>query len=281
MELTLDQALQKGIEAHKAGKVQEADRYYTAILKVSPEHPDANHNMGVLAVGVGKINVAIPFFKKALAVNPSISQFWLSYIDALVKLAKIDDAKAALDQAKSNGVKGDVFDQLEALLSSYLSKNSNTKEPSNEQLQSLINLYKQDQWQEVQTKALQLLEEFPESINLYNIIGTTNKRIGKLDEALEAYKKAVSFKPDYAEAYYNIGVTLQEQGKREEAVEAYNKALSIKPDYSEAYYNMGVTLQEQGKLEEAIQAYNKVISISPMHLKPIITLAVLKIKANY
>ena len=28
MELTLDQALQKGIEAHKAGKVQEADRYY-------------------------------------------------------------------------------------------------------------------------------------------------------------------------------------------------------------------------------------------------------------
>jgi len=33
MELTLAQALQKGIEAHKAGKVQEADRYYTAILK--------------------------------------------------------------------------------------------------------------------------------------------------------------------------------------------------------------------------------------------------------
>ena len=28
MELTLDQALQKGIEAHKAGKAQEADRYY-------------------------------------------------------------------------------------------------------------------------------------------------------------------------------------------------------------------------------------------------------------
>ena len=31
MELTLDQALQQGIEAHKAGQVQDADRYYTAI----------------------------------------------------------------------------------------------------------------------------------------------------------------------------------------------------------------------------------------------------------
>ena len=66
MELTLDQALRKGIEAHKAGKVQEADRYYTAILQASPKHPDANHNMGVLAVGVGKVEQALPFFKTAL-----------------------------------------------------------------------------------------------------------------------------------------------------------------------------------------------------------------------
>ena len=63
MELTLEQALQKGVEAHKAGKVEEADRYYTAILKAQPKHPDANHNMGVLAVGVGKVQQALPFFK--------------------------------------------------------------------------------------------------------------------------------------------------------------------------------------------------------------------------
>ena len=86
MELTLDQALQKGIEAHKAGKAQEADRYYTAILKANPKHPDANHNMGVLAVGVGKVETALPFFKTALEINPNIAQFWLSYIDALIKL---------------------------------------------------------------------------------------------------------------------------------------------------------------------------------------------------
>ena len=54
-ELTIDQALQKGVEAHKAGQIQEADRLYTAILKAQHKHPDANHNMGVLAVGVGKV----------------------------------------------------------------------------------------------------------------------------------------------------------------------------------------------------------------------------------
>ena len=114
MELTLDQALQKGIEAHKAGKVEEADQYYTAILKANPKHPDANHNMGVLAVGVGKVEQALPFFKTALEVNQTIAQFWLSYIDALIKLDRIEDAKGVFAQSQSKGLQGEGFDQLAA-----------------------------------------------------------------------------------------------------------------------------------------------------------------------
>ena len=116
VEFTLDQALQKGIEAHKAGKVQEADRYYTAILKANPKHPDANHNIGVLAVSLGKVEQALPFFQTALEINPNTAQFWLSYIDALIKLDRIEDAKAVFDQAKNNGAKGDGFDQIESRL---------------------------------------------------------------------------------------------------------------------------------------------------------------------
>ena len=116
MKLTLDQALQKGIEAHKAGQVQEADRLYTAILKTRPKHSDANHNMGVLVVGVGKLQEALPFFKTALEAKPSKGQFWLSYIDALIKLDRIAEAQAVLDQAKDKGAKGESFDQLEKRL---------------------------------------------------------------------------------------------------------------------------------------------------------------------
>ena len=112
-ELTIDQALKQGVEAHKAGQVQEADRLYTAILKAQPKHPDANHNMGVLAVGVGKVEQALPFFKTALEANPATAQFWLSYIDTLIKLDQLADAKGVLDQARSKGAKGDGFDKLE------------------------------------------------------------------------------------------------------------------------------------------------------------------------
>ena len=69
--------------------------------------------MGVLAVGVGKVNEALPFFKTVLEANPNVAQFWLSYIDALVKLNRIDETNAVLDQAKSNGAEGELFAQLE------------------------------------------------------------------------------------------------------------------------------------------------------------------------
>ena len=43
MELTIDQALQRGVAAHKAGNLQEAEKCYKAILKSQPNHSDANH----------------------------------------------------------------------------------------------------------------------------------------------------------------------------------------------------------------------------------------------
>ena len=44
MKLTIDQAIQKGVEAHKGGKLEDAERIYRTILQSEPAHTDANHN---------------------------------------------------------------------------------------------------------------------------------------------------------------------------------------------------------------------------------------------
>ncbi len=113
MELTLEQALIKGIEAHKAGKLQDAIRYYKTILQAQPKNPDANHNMGLLAIDLGKVQEALIFFEKALEANPSIAQFWCSCIDGLIKLNRIKEAKVLFNEAKSKGVKGYDIEQIE------------------------------------------------------------------------------------------------------------------------------------------------------------------------
>ena len=111
MELTIDQALEQGIAAHKEGKLQEADRFYTAILGSQPNHPDANHNMGILAIGVGKAEQALPFLRRALEANPQKAQFWFSYISTLIKLGQLDNARQILKQGKGAGLKGEQVDQ--------------------------------------------------------------------------------------------------------------------------------------------------------------------------
>ena len=181
----------------------------------------------------------------------------------MIKLDRIDDAKAVLHQAKSNGAKGDAFDKLAIRLGSSTSKNSNAPEPPQEQLENLLNLYTQGQHNQALNQALQLQQQFPKSVNLFNIIGAVNKSLGKLDDAIIAYQNALSIKPDLAETHYNMGNALKDQGKLEEAIEAYNKAIAIKPDYAEAYYNMGIVLKDQGKLEEAIEAYDNAVSVKP------------------
>ena len=266
MELTIDQALQKGIEAHKAGQIQEADRLYTAIIEVQPKHPYANHNLGVLAVSVGKVQDALPFLKAALDTNPNTAQFWLSYIDALIKLERLTDAKVLLDQARSNGAKGERFDELKQRLDGVEPAGTTVyqnQDPPKDQLQFLINLYRQGQLQEVSDEAKQLLKQFPNSVTVYNIQGAANAGLGQLDAATYSFKKVLSIEPENSDAYNNIGNVLKEHGKLEEAIEAYNKALDIKPNISEAYYNMGISLQEQDKLKEAVEAYNRALTIKP------------------
>ena len=85
--------------------------------------------MGILAVDIGRFELALPYLKTALEVNSSIDQYWFSYIGALIKLDRVADAKVIFDQAKSKGVKGYNFDQIELeLKSSSVESESKAKE---------------------------------------------------------------------------------------------------------------------------------------------------------
>ena len=70
--------MQQGVAAHKKGKLQEAEHLCRAILGSQPSHPDAKHNLGLLAVSFDRVDIAVPLFKTALEANPKIEQFWLS-----------------------------------------------------------------------------------------------------------------------------------------------------------------------------------------------------------
>ena len=166
MQLTLIQALERGVAAHKAGNLQEAERIYKAILQSQPNHPDANHNLGVLAVSVSKVDAAIPLFKKAVEANPKIEQFWLSYVDALIKLNQIDNAREVLQQGKTNGLSGDKVKSLKERLSEMSNDRTSLKSAKDQ----LIELYKQRKFREALEKGKPLLNQFPDDNAILSIV---------------------------------------------------------------------------------------------------------------
>jgi len=302
MELTLDQALQKGIEAHKAGQVQEADKFYTAILQSQPKHPDANHNMGVLAAGIGKAQEALPFFKTAVESNPSIIQFWLSYIDALIKLDQISDATAVFNQAQDKGIKSEVFSQLEHKINELGENVSDTgveDSGASEKKLNILDALTLGQPTELAKKKLKngfseevkglyedILARFSKNKNATNGIkdisdvpsGAASKSQYPTPEQLQPLinlydqgqlQQVLGQAADMLEEFprsltlHNIcGASHAGLGKFDAAIESYKQALKIKPDYA-AYFNMGIALKDKGELDAAIESYKQALRIKP------------------
>ena len=76
----VDATLEHAISAHEAGNLALAGEKYLEILNVDPNHPDANHNFGLIAIKMEEKAMAIQFFKNAIEANPSITEYWLSLI---------------------------------------------------------------------------------------------------------------------------------------------------------------------------------------------------------
>ena len=264
MELTIQQALQQGVAAHKKGQVEEAERLYKAILNSQPAQPDANHNLGVLLVSINKTDAALPLFKVAVETNSKVDQFWLSYIDALIKAKQVENAKQVLEQAKNQGVAGDKLDILKTQLNSLnTTGNVYSANPPQKLLSRLLEHYQSGRLGDAEILALSITRDFPNHNFSWMILAAVFKAIGRNTEALNANQTAVELSPQDAEAHSNLGVTLQELGRLNEAEVSLRQAIVLKPNYPEAHNNLGNALKEQGRLDEAEASYRQAIVLKP------------------
>ena len=70
---------------------------------------------------------------------------------------------------------------------------------------------------------------------------------------------------DAADAHYRLAKTLRSEGKYKEALQAYNRALSIKPDYAQALEYRGKAHIRLGNKKAALADYQKLVKMgSPL-----------------
>ena len=109
-------------------------------------------------------------------------------------------------------------------------------------------------------RAIQIAPESPEA---HNNLGNALRERGRFDEAVAACRRALELKPDFAEALVNLGASVAAQGQLEQAIAAYRRALEIKPDLPHAHNNLASALRESGRFDEAIAACRRALDLDP------------------
>lgn len=103
----------------------------------------------------------------------------------------------------------------------------------------------------------------PTDAEIYNNLGFVLKKMGKKEEAYQAYHQALALKKEYPEASNNLGVLLLEDGVRPAAKTEFQKAIGLTPNYADPHFNLALVLEQEGSPKEAANQYKTFLQLSP------------------
>jgi len=147
--------------------------------------------------------------------------------------------------------------------------------PSKADLNTAIDLFSKNKFQEALNSLKIIEEKFPSEPLLHNIKGACLEKMNLFDEAISSYEEAISFNPNYAKAHYNLGGILHEKGKLEDSVKCYENSLKIDPNFAEAQNNLGNVFLEMDLEDDAINCFKEAIKLKPDYVESLFSLSMI------
>lgn len=105
---------------------------------------------------------------------------------------------------------------------------------------------------------------------IWNHVGFAYAVKEEWDEAIQAFDRAVSLDPRYAEAFFNLGEAYQSKAQKIRdrnmaimASENFKKAIEMDPEYAPAYFSLGRFYRQAGNVEGAIYCWEKAVELRP------------------
>jgi protein O-GlcNAc transferase len=239
-DFTIPEALQQAVQHHQAGHLPEAETIYREILARDSRCVGALHGLGILALQVGRHDVAAEVLRQAAALVPADPAIHSNLGEAYRHLHHLDLAVASYRQALA--LQPDFHNALGNLGLALTAQGK-----LDEAVASL-------------RRAIALKPDFAEA---YNNLGNIFKDRGQLDDALACFRQAVLLQPQLALAHSNLGLVLHDRGRPAEALVCFRQALAHQPDLAEAHNNLGLIFKERGQLGDALACYERALALKP------------------
>lgn len=93
--------------------------------------------------------------------------------------------------------------------------------------------------------------------------GACCERLGRQDDAIEAYDAAIEANPDQVEAYHNKAVAFKGQQLYDDAITCFEQALDRDPEFLQSIRGKSETLALVDRFEEALELADQAIALAP------------------
>jgi tetratricopeptide (TPR) repeat protein len=255
-QLNVEEALRSAVAHHQAGHLQQAEQIYRQILVQDQNCPPALHLLGVIALQVGKYDMAAQLISRAIQLGLA-GEAHNNLGEALRLMGRYKDAAAAFQAAIQQN-------------------------PSNAEAHSNLGLVlntvgKYAEAKPILEKAVALK---PDLANAHANYGIALDNTDNLDDAIEQWEIALRLDPNHAIAMNNLGVGLQRRKRTERAVATLKKLVEKYPNFAEGHANYGSVLAEAGKYEEGIAEGKKAVEMEPHRPEAHNTLGVIYMRAK-
>ena len=207
--------LDEVMNLYSKAQMHEAIPIINNLIDNFPNEPFLFNICGACYSQVGKIELAITSFNKAISLKSDYAEAHYNLGVALQNFLKLDEAK-------------DSYEKAIALKHAYPTAHNNLGliSLSQGQLESAVKSF---EWS---------IAYSPEYSEAHNNLGAAFQELKQYEKALSQFKKAISLNQTYAQAFHNLGILSEILGLLEDALGYYEKAVTHNPEFAEAFRNL-------------------------------------------
>ncbi len=238
--------LEAAIEAHGAGRHDEAEAAYRALLALEADDAAVLHLLGVLEHQRGRSGEGRALIGRAIALDPSSPVYHNNLASILLSDGALAEAEASAGRALALAA-----DYPEALATLGI---------------ALVRQGRLDEAGERFRSALRLKSD---DAGTWFQFGALLAQQGRTDQAIEVFRQALSLRPDHVDALVHLGAALKAAGDGAGAVACYRRVLEFDPANAAALNNLGNLLQAAGLMAEAEALYRRLLAAHGDHPGPL------------
>ena len=268
----VSQSIDGGLAHHRAGRLEEAESAYRAVLAAAPDNGEAMHLMGVLAYQRGQLDGAIEWFGRAVGRDGDNAKYLGNLGTAFFTARRVDEALPCLERAaaldptgaevlNSLGEAYRVSGRLDDAVAAYERAVAASPDYAEAHGNMAAALLQAGRTTEALASAEAAVAAGPEDGACCNTLGSVLRAEGRLEDALAAFGRAAELAPDFAPARRNLGLTLIDLDRFGDAAEQYRRVIEDHPEDAAGYAGLAQALRRQGRNEQSIALHRKAVGL--------------------